>query len=104
MTDQFYNILGLCRKAKRLCIGHDEVKESLRRKKAKLLILANDASERLENEMRGLAEDVSIYRTDASMDDMQARIGKRSGIFSVTDDGFKNLVLSTIREDSDNGK
>lgn len=103
MTEKFYNAMGLCRRARRLCIGHDEVKASVKSGKASLILLTSDASERLENEMRRLADGIEIIRTDASMKDMDTYIGKHSGIFSVTDDGLKNLVLSTIKEDSIHG-
>lgn len=79
-----------------MCIGHDEVKTSVKSGKAKLIILTADASERLGNEMRSLDNGIDIIRTDATMNDMDAHIGKHSGIFSVTDDGLKNLILSTI--------
>lgn len=103
MTDKFYNSLGLCRRAKKLTIGHDEVKASVRSGKAEIVILTSDASERLENEMHNLTSCIQIIRTDASMEDMQMRIGKRSAVFAVTDSGLKDLVLSTIKEDSIHG-
>lgn len=103
MTDKFYNAMGLCRRAKQLAIGHDEVKTNVKNGKAQLVILTQDASERLGNEMHNLTDTVTIIRTDATMDDMQMRIGKRSGIYAVTDKGLKDLVLSTIKEDSIHG-
>lgn len=95
--------MGLCRRAKKLCIGHDEVKASVKSGKAKLIILTTDASERLEKEIKNLNEDAEIIRVNALMEDMENRVGKRSGIFSVTDEGLKELVLRTIREDSTHG-
>ncbi len=103
MTDKFYNAMGLCRRAKHLSIGHDEVKANVRNGKALLVILTEDASQRLENEMHNLSDSITIIRTNASMSDMQMRIGKRSGVYAVTDNGLKDLVLSTIKEDSIHG-
>lgn len=103
MTDRFYNSLGLCRRAKKLTIGHDEVKDSVRNGKALLVLLTSDASERLENEMKNLTSCIQIIRTDATMDDMQMHIGKKSAVFAVIDSGLKDLVLSTIKEDSIHG-
>lgn len=100
MTDKFFNAMGLCRRAKKLCIGHDEVKTSIKSGKAQLILLASDSSERLEKEMKNLAENVPVIRTDALMQEIGISIGKKSGVFSVTDGGLKNLVLSTIKEDS----
>ena len=100
MTDKFFNALGLCRRAKKLCIGHDEVKGSIRGGKALIVLLAADASERLEKEMKNIADDIPVIRTDATMQEIGYCIGKKSGVFSVTDDGLKDLILSTIKEDS----
>lgn len=97
MTDKFFNAMGLSRRAKKLCIGHDEVKTSIKSGKAMLVILASDASERLEKEMTNLAQDIPVIRTDATMQEMGIYIGKKSGVFSVIDGGLKDLVLSTIQ-------
>ena len=100
MTDKFFNALGLCRRAKKLCIGHDEVKGSIRGGKALIVLLAADASERLEKEMKNIADDIPVIRTDATMQEIGYSIGKKSGVLSVIDDGLKDLILSTIKEDS----
>lgn len=103
MTEKFFNSMGLCRRAKKLCIGHDEVKASVKSGKAKLILLTADASPRLEKEINNLTTDAEIIRVNALMEDMGNTVGKPSGIFSVTDEGLKELVLRTIREDSTHG-
>lgn len=100
LTDKFWGAMGLCRRAKKLAVGHDEVKTVVRSGKATLIILSSDASQRLENEMRNLTSDANIIRTDADMREMNARIGRHSGVFAVTDRGLGDLILSTIKEDS----
>ncbi len=82
-----------------MTIGRDEVKNSVKSGKAKIIILTADSSPRLEKEFKNIAENIKIIRTDASMDDMEKRVGKHSGIFSITDEGLKNLVLKAIKED-----
>jgi ribosomal protein L7Ae-like RNA K-turn-binding protein len=99
LTDRFFNSLGICRRAKKLTIGHDEVKNSVKNGNAKVVILTSDASQRLESEMHNLTSNIQIIRTDATMDDMQHHIGKRSAVYAITDSGLKDLVLSTIKED-----
>ena len=102
MTDKFWGAMGLSRRAKQLCIGHDEVKTSVKNGKAKLVILTKDASERLGSEMARLTEntEITVIRIEASMSDTESIIGKHLGVFSVTDNGLKDLILSTIKEDS----
>ena len=97
MTDKFFNALGISRRAKKLCIGHDEVKACVKAGRAVLVILTSDASDRLEREMRNLSESINLIRTDATMQDMGYHIGKKSGVFAVTDEGLAGLILSTIQ-------
>ncbi len=97
MTDKFFNALGISRRAKKLCIGHDEVKTSVKSGKAVLVLLTSDASGRLEREIKNLDKDIPVMRTDAAMQEMGYHIGKKSGIFSVTDEGLARLILSTIQ-------
>ena len=97
MTEKFFNAMGISRRAKKLCIGHDEVKTSLKNGKAVLVLLTADASERLQREMTNLSDAVPVIRTDATMQEMGFYIGKKSGVFSVIDGGLKDLILSTIQ-------
>ena len=97
MTDKFFNALGISRRAKKLCIGHDEVKACIKAGKAVLVILTSDASERLEREMKNLSDGINVIRTDATMQDMGYHIGKRSGVFAVIDNGLADLIVSTIQ-------
>lgn len=97
MTDKFFNAMGLARRARKLCIGHDEVKTSVRNGKAVLVVMTSDASERLQREMSNLSGEIPLIKTDATMQEMGFYIGKKSAVFSVIDDGLKNLILSTIQ-------
>lgn len=97
MTEKFFNAMGISRRAKKLCIGHDEVKTSIKNGKAVLVILTADASERLQREMTNLSDDIPVIRTDATMQEMVFYIGRKSGVFSVIDGGLKDLILSTIQ-------
>ena len=49
IKDKYYNFLGIVKRAGKLAAGYDPVKENL--KKAKLIILAEDASEKLKEKM-----------------------------------------------------
>ncbi len=84
--------LGLCRKAGKLLIGHDAVKESIVKNKAVLVLLSADASDRLKQEAKNLVSDknIKLIITPFSSDDFYSGIGKKSSIFSVTDKGFAN--------------
>ena len=95
--------LGICRKAGKLLIGHDVVKESIISSQAQLVLLSSDAAERLEREMRHACtyngKNIPILRTACSMDDFVAGVGRKSAVFSVTDTGFATKILQKFGEE-----
>ena len=97
--------MGLCRRAGKLCCGHDVVKESIVNSTAELVFLSCDASERLEREMTRACtyngKNIPIIRTCYSMADFAAGVGKGSGVFSVTDTGFAKKLHQQFGEELD---
>ena len=100
--------LGLCRRAGKLCCGHDVVKESIVKSTAELVFLSADASERLEREMTHACnyngKNIPIIRTSYSMADFAEAVGKGSGVFSVTDTGFAKKLHQQFGEELDDNK
>ena len=87
--------IGICRKAGKLCCGHDAVKESVVKNRAVLVFFSSDASERLKDEMKNLAiKSTGTKRSLSpfSSDEFFSAIGKKSSVFSVTDEGFANKI------------
>ena len=87
--------IGICRKAGKLCCGHDAVKESVVKNRAVLVFFSSDASERLKDEMKNLAiksTGTKLSLSPFSSDEFFAAIGKKSSVFSVTDEGFANKI------------
>lgn len=91
-TKRITGLLGICRRAGRLLIGHDAVKESIVKEKAVLVIIASDASERLCREMGRLTDgkNIKVLSVPLSSDDFYSGIGKKASVFSITDEGFAN--------------
>ena len=100
--------LGLCRRAGKLCCGHDVVKESIVKSTAELVFLSADASERLEREMVRACNcngrNIPVIRTAYSMADFAKAVGKGSGVFSVTDTGFAKKLHQQFGEELDDNK
>ena len=87
--------IGICRKAGKLCCGHDAVKESVVKNRAVLVFFSSDASERLKDEMKNLAiksTGTKLSLSPSSSDEFFSAIGKKSSVFSVTDEGFANKI------------
>ena len=96
------SLLGLAKKAGRLSAGHDAVLDAVARKKAALIVLAADASERLEKEMhREIAFHhlhINIIRIDETMADMGRALPHKVGVVSVNDASFATAVLTRYEE------
>lgn len=102
---KFLNMLGLCRRAGKLFIGHDAVMDCIVRKKALLVILAADGSERLKNETRTTVErsgvNIKIIDTAFSMEEIGLAIGKYAAILAVTDKNFASRLAELFEEEQD---
>jgi ribosomal protein L7Ae-like RNA K-turn-binding protein len=98
-NDNFSGLLGLCRKAGKMSVGHDESKLSVRNKKASLCILASDSSERLKKEFGSLCREngVTVISVPYTIEQFAFIIGLKAGVITVNDEGFAKKLM-TYRE------
>ncbi|HOD01786.1 MAG: ribosomal protein L7Ae family protein [Firmicutes bacterium ADurb.Bin300] len=98
------SMLGICRKAGKLLIGHDAVMDCIVQKKAYLVILAADCSDRLKNET-----EITINRSGArvqalslalSKEEIGLAIGKNAAVLAVTDRNLASRLTELFGEDS----
>lgn len=103
MNNQLLSLLGIARRAARLSLGNDAAVESLRKGKAKLILIASDLSPRSARGIRFAAEEeeVALATADATIDEISMALGKRTGIIAVNDAGFakKMHALCTNEEE-----
>lgn len=88
-------LLGLAQAAGKAVSAEPEVESSLRRNKVRLLILAEDATERVRKKYQQEAEinEVTLI-TALTRNDIGQALGKSPrGIAAVLDNGFKKSVL-----------
>lgn len=79
-------LLGFANKAGKLAIGKSAVLNSIKKEKVLLVILANDASEKLTNELGNIK---SFQLQDLSKDDLGKVLGRSEvAIIGVCDAGF----------------
>lgn len=92
--------LTLCRRAGRLAVGYDQVKESVQKKNACLILLAQDISPRTAERVRALApgQQPPTRELPFSMDELEQLLGKRIGVAAVTDAGFAGSLLKKLEE------
>lgn len=100
MNDSALNLLGLCRKAGKLSLGHDACKLALKAGNAALCIICCDASQRLNDEITSLAENagVKIFDVTYSMLDIKNATSFKAAVFTIDDEGFAKTLIKKINE------
>ena len=86
---KYLSLLGIARRAGRLSMGHDTVKDSIRKRKAKLVIFSSDISKRLIEEIGSLSEryqpSLPSIRIAENMDEIHSALVYRAGVIAVND-------------------
>lgn len=105
MNDSALSLLGLCRKAGKLSLGHDACKAALNAGTASLCVICADASERLKKEISSLAEkaEVKIFDVSYSMMDIKNATSFKAAVFTVDDEGFAKTLINKFN-DNKSGK
>ena len=91
-------VMTMCRRAGKLLLGFDAVKEAAQGKTAKLILLASDVSEKTEKEIRFYAGAAPVRKLPLDMDMLKCFFRKRTGVFGVCEDGFAAKLLSLLPE------
>ena len=100
MNDSALSLLGICRKAGRLSLGHDACKQSLNGGTAQLCVICSDASERLEEEITFLAQKAgaTLYGVDYTQLDIRQATGFKASVFTVDDAGFAKSLINKLTD------
>lgn len=99
---KYLSMLGMARRAGRLSMGHDMAEKAIKSKKAKLLLFANDMSDRIEREFDILTAEympsIPSIRIDESIDELHFALGYKAGVITVDDENFANRIIELINE------
>ena len=100
MNDSALSLLGLCRKAGKLSLGHDACKASLNSGNASLCVICSDASARLNEEITSLAQKAEVIIVDVSytMLDIKNAVSFKAAVFTVDDEGFAKTLIKKFNE------
>ena len=98
MNDRLLSFLGICRRAGKLVIGNDPVKESIETEKALLVILASDISQNTLKKIKPVIEasQVPCYTANRTKDEISFSLGKACAVLSVTDNGFATKLCELL--------
>ena len=79
--------LCLCRRASKLVIGFDASVEEIKKKTVGGVVLASDVSPKTEKEVLFFAQqsNIEVIKAGFMMDEAKSAIGKRAGVFFVSE-------------------
>ncbi len=105
MNDSALNLLGLCRRAGKLSLGHDACKAALNAGAASLCVICADASERLKEEISSIADkaEVKVFDVSYTMLDIKNATSFKAAVFTVDDEGFAKTLINKFN-DNKSGK
>lgn len=99
MNDRLLSFLGLCRRAGKLVIGNDPVREAIETQKALLVLVASDISENTLKKINTAVDTgaVAYYQIDRTKDEISFSLGKTCACLAVIDKGFADKLLELIQ-------
>lgn len=110
-ADNKLGLISICRKAGKLVMGMDMVKDACNTGTAKAVFTASDLSPKSLKEVKFVCarNGVKLYSLGITMDEIGAGLGKRTGVLVMTDGGFarscaKGLAEIEINENEFYGK
>ena len=99
MTDKLLPLLGFAAKAGRLSYGMNACIGSVRSKKAKLVLVCGDISDKSKKEVAFITHNKNLGRVtleDVTIEELSAAVGRKCGIISVCDNGFAQAILKLL--------
>lgn len=99
MREKTLNLLGLMRKANAIAVGETNTGGAARAGKAKLLLLAADASDNARSRARGFTHgrDVVTVTLPFTKDEIAAHVGVSGcAMAAITDIGFANAFMKSL--------
>ena len=98
MNDRLFSAISLCRKARRLRMGADVVRDNVLSGEAKLVLLTSDIAERSARHARGICgpAHVPVRTLPYTMQELAPVAGKHYGVFAVCDRGFAYMILGLL--------
>ena len=106
MNNKLQSTISLCRRAGKLQLGFDQVKEAVQAGEVKAVFLAADLSDKSKKEVQFFCgkSGVPAAVLPITKEEIKIAVSKGSGVLGVTEEGFaKNLMQQAealpVRED-----
>ena len=100
MTEKFFAMIGLAKRANRIVIGEDRIKSDIKLKKAELVIIANDTS---DNTKKSIENSCKYYNVKYIVAGDKETLGKSIGkdfcaAVSINDKNFAKAISEKINQ------
>ncbi len=92
-------MLGLARRAGRLSMGHDTALDSVRKRKARLIVFSGDISQRVINEFSRESNSVPCVKIEETIEEIHIALGYKAGVITVNDDNFASRIAELINQE-----
>lgn len=96
-------MLGMARRAGKLSMGHDMVEKAIKANKAKVVIFASDASQRLFDEfavtIERYSKDIPSIRINETINELHMALGYKAGVITVDDSNFSKRIIELINQE-----
>ena len=100
INNKILGLIGLAARARKVCFGADSVEERVNKKKVKLLIIAEDASERTKDKFKKIAEKENVpLIINGEIEILSKAIGKSNKAII----GIEDINLSSEIQRINNG-
>ena len=100
MAEKLKGLLGLCRRAGKLSVGHDASVTAIKGGKAFLAVTCADSSQRLKKEIADECayngRNVKYADSDFTMQELFTAIGAKAGVIAVEDSGFADRLYDYL--------
>jgi len=93
------SLLTMCRKAGKIELGMDPVKDACRNFKVKCVLVSTDISSKSLKEVMFFCSQahIEVYELDANTEEIWASLGKKVVVLGVCDKGFKKKLSTMLK-------
>ncbi|MBQ8921122.1 MAG: ribosomal L7Ae/L30e/S12e/Gadd45 family protein [Oscillospiraceae bacterium] len=95
-TERLAGILTICRKAGKLLLGFDAVKEAAQQGQVFSILLACDVSPKTEKEIRFFAGEIPVRKLKMDMETLKHWFRKRTAVYGICEEGFSEKVRALL--------
>jgi len=101
-AERLIGLLTMSRKAGKLLLGFDAVRDSVRQGQVLCVMLASDISPKTEKEIRFHAGTIPVRMLPLPMDELKFYFRKRTAVYGVCDAGFCGRLMELLPQPQEN--